>query len=405
MLGNLKYRNLLFIGLWFLMLSFETQAQRALPNGFYKDSVYVLMFKSYQVGDLQQVIDVFKTNCLEGGNHQMEKASFKTVKSRIKADIYELAVKAYLALDLYEPAQFFMSRLFAIRYDDDFKDYWFAFRNARENTFYIAPNIMVGMYGGLNGSLANLDKTHTILEPLSNDFGQTYLKRYHHIDKWFSREDMIGWHLGIHGEYGLTKNISTNLRLQYSSYKFGYDATNSWRNNLESTGTADKAQIVDYYYQHYHTLGYVHGYYGFEYKFFKTRLQPSIHIGGFYNRLFTAEKTVIVSEKPGRVDYQGNTIYFTGTNSTVVLNVDEVMGSGYWGISSALGCSYQFEYFYAKAEARYHQGFNNIISPKNRLNMPELVYGFHDVFDDLSIQNFELSFGIYVPISYKSFKR
>ncbi len=405
MFPNLKYLSPLLSGVIFFLFLLDLQAQQTTPNIFYKDSVYAFMFKNYQTGDLQQVIDLFKENCLENGEHEREKMRFQGIKSRIKADIYELVIKAYLALDMNTPAEFFMRKLFAIRYDDDFNDYWLAFRNAHENTFYIAPNILAGVYGGLNGSLATLEKRHAILVPLSQNLGETYVKNYHQVDKWFSRQNMIGWHLGIHGEYGITKNISTNFRLQYDSYKFGYDATNSWRNNLESKGVLDKAQLVNYDYQDYHTLGYIHAYYGFQYKYTKTRLQPNIHIGGFYNRLFTAEKTIMVSEKPGRVDYQGNVIYFTGTNATTVLSIEEVMASGYWGLSSALGLAYRFEYFYAKLEARYQYGLNNIVSPSQRLELPELVYGFHDVFDDLTLQNLEISFGIYVPLSYKSFRR
>ncbi len=405
MFRNLKCLRLSLIGIVFFLFSLNTQAQQTTPNIFYKDSVYAFMFKSYQTGDLQQIIDLFKENCLENGEYDREKMRFQGIKSRIKADIYELVIKAYLALDMNTPAEFFMRKLFAIRYDDDFNDYWLAFRDAHENTFYVAPNLVAGMYGGFNGSIANLDKRHAILVPLSQDFGQTYSKTYHNFDKWFARSGMIGWHLGIHGEYGITKNISTNFRLQYNSYKFGYDATNSWRNNLESTGTSDKAQLVNYDYQHDHTLGYVHFYYGFQYKILKWRLQPNFHIGGFYNRLFTAEKTVMFFEKPGRVDSQGNIIYFKGANSTTVLNIDKVMATGYWGISSALGLAYRFEYFYAKMEARYQYGLNNVVAPDRRLALPELVYGFHDVLDDLSIRNLELSFGIYVPISYKSFRK
>ncbi len=81
------------------------------------------------------------------------------------------------------------------------------------------------------------------------------------------------------------------------------------------------------------------------------------------------------------------------------------MATGYWGVSSALGLSYRFDYFYANIEARYQYGLNNIISPPQRFALPELVYRFHDVFDDLSVRNLELSFGISVPLSYKSFKR
>lgn len=403
MFAKLKYLKLLLFAMVFFGDSFELRAQNINPNIFYKDSVYTFMFKSYQTGDLQQTIDVFKENCLENGNYNHEKSRFHGIRSRIRADIYELAIKAYLALDMNTPAEFFMRKLFAIRYDDDFNDYWLAFRDAHENTFYIAPNLLVGMYGGLNGSIANLEKRHAILVPLSQEAGQTYTKKYHGFDEWFNRNDMIGWHMGLHGEYGITKNIATNFRLQYNSYKFGYDATNAWRNNLE--GNTDKAQLVNYEYQHYHTLGYIHAYYGFQYKHTKYRLQPNIHIGGFYNRLFTADKTVMLSEKPGRVDSQGNVIYFTGTSSTTVLSIDGVTAKGYWGLSSALGLAYRFEYFYAKVEARYQYGLNNIVSPTKRFELPELVYGFHDVFDDLSIQNFELSLGIYVPISYKSFRR
>ncbi len=230
MLRNLKYLSPLVIVSVLFLFSLEVKAQKTKPSIFYRDSVYNFMFTSYQTGDLQQIIDIFKENCLAAGDYQKEKESFKVVKSRIKADIYELVVKAYLALDMHLPAEFFMRKLFAIRYDDDFNDYWLAIRNAHENTFYIAPNVLVGIYGGVNGSLANSDKKYAILEPLSQNVGETYTRTYHNIDEWFSRSSMIGWHLGLHGEYGITKNISTNFRLQYNSYKLGYDAINSWRN-------------------------------------------------------------------------------------------------------------------------------------------------------------------------------
>ena len=122
--------------------------------------------------------------------------------------------------------------------------------------------------------------------------------------------------------------------------------------------------------------------------------KPYIQVGVYYSMLQSAIKTLDAVSLPDQeyreeaiVDIKG---LFTGSNL---------------GIRVGAGIDYDIGGFRLQLEANYKFGINNIVDKANRFKNEQLMFAFYDVFDDMKLRNWYLSFKILLPISFKAFRR
>jgi hypothetical protein len=392
--------------LWLFFLAVACHAQegdsrRVQLNNQYKQ-IAVNLEKLYQNGELEEVINIFKQTCLES-NSDLARATrkFRKVKDEFQADIYSVVSRTYIALDRPELADRFLTRLFAIRVDEDFQDYWQSIRETKEYDYYVAPRLQIGTGIGTNFALPVPMERFSVFSTTSSNGTNDYRSMYYGLNNLFRRPEVSGFRFGAQAMYSLTKNIGLTVLFSSSSIGFGYLDTFFWidsptptvnlsirteRNSFHTITGIDIPFLLRYYFLNKH------------------KLQPYLLGGGFYTRRILASKILKIKEFPA-VEVNGMRQDLLGNASNANIDITELIKPNHYGLMIGTGINYAYQYFRFSFSATYRYGINNIVVPANRYNNQDLVFGYHDIFDNIRLDQLNLQVGVSYVLNHKAFKK
>lgn len=376
----------------------EEDSKQTISNNKYKQ-IAANLEKLYANGELEEVIVVFRQNCLESdGDLAKELKEFSRIKSELKANIYSVVCRAYVSLDRPQLADRFLTRLFAIRADEDFQEYWQTIRETRTYDYYVAPRFQIGLSVGGNIASPSPQEDFSIFNTTSS--GANPRSEYSKFTSVFQQPQMLGFRIGGQVVYGFTKNISLTALLSTSSLRFAYTDNAYWS---DSPNPFVKL-LIRTERKSFHIVNYFDVPLLLRYQFLpKHNFKPYLLAGGFYGRLFTASKQVNIQEFPA-VEIGGERTDLLGNASNARLDISDLMSVNNYGLVAGIGANYAYQYFRFSFSATYRYGLNNIVNPTTRYDNQELVYGYHDVFDNIRLNQLNFQFGV-TYVTYKAFKQ
>jgi hypothetical protein len=358
--------------------------------------------KLYQNGELEEVITIFKQSCLVSTDDRAkESKEFGKVKSEFRADIYSIVSRAYVALDQPQLADRFLSKLFAIRVDEDFQEYWQAIKETKEYDYYVAPRLQVGGTFGGNYAIPTSTESFYVFNTLSNNNISSLRTEYYGLNNIFKQTEVLGARFGLQLIYALTPRLSVSPIIAFSSVRFGYIDQFTW---IDSPNPAVRLSIRTER-NSFHTINYLDIPFYLRYQLaYRHKLKPYVLFGAFYNTTISGSKAIDLREFPA-VEVNGQRTDFFGNASNAEISITNLLNRNYYGFVGGAGLNYAYQYFRFSFSVTYRYGINNIINPANRYNNQDLVFGYHDIFDNINLNQLNFQFGVAYTLSHKAFRK
>jgi len=367
-------------------------------NARYRQDVLGVMEDAYQQGDLESIISVFEKNCVDSSEKKFIRKSFKKVSNAIRADIYEIVIKSYLTLGAYAKSEFFLRKLFALRYNETFSENWLSIRNAQEEKFEINPLFSISFYGGINYNLINPSTRFQVFEYLEANSNINYNKSYN-VGNPFN---LIGLQLGTSFHFSLNNRWAISTGVEVNDYRYNHQSFYNWEQQQNTQKTT--SHFVNYTYLHSNSLIGIKVPFLLRYYQIKTRFFWYGSLGALTNYLLSAQKEISIIEQPGQRENNVTTLY---TSSSTSLNKDfkEIFYSQNYGIMGNIGGGYRIAGLAVGIEIQYENYLRNLVDASKRLVLEDLVYKTYDIQDDIKMSSFKINATVVIPLSYKAFKR
>ncbi|NIM11874.1 MAG: outer membrane beta-barrel protein [Candidatus Aminicenantes bacterium] len=352
------------------------------------------MEEAYDNGDLKRVIDLYNKYCRKDKNARAgeEKKEFKKVKKEIRTNIYQCVALSYNELDNPEIADIYIRRLLVLRRREDTGDYWWSLRDTAKDKYYVAPRLLVGVKLGTNFTIAKSFNSYSIFEPVYETGEDNYEKKYD-----FHFNHSRGTQLGIIVEYALSKNLSiyiqpvlSMLKFQYKDSQYIEHSVQMEENNLDSF-TRDSTSRQ--------TLHYIEIPLLLKYQLGRAKLKPYLQIGGFLSIMRSAYKMMSIKITEVIGQYQGSS-----TTLIEDIPIKDHITRSRSGFCLGAGIDYDAGDLRLGIEINYKHLLGNIVNKDHRFDK-DILLGYYDVFDDITIRNVEISLKVLLPISFKAFRR
>jgi len=377
----------------------EEDSKQTISNNKYKQIASNLE-KLYANGEMEEVIAMFRQNCLESDNDlAKERKEFKRIRNESKANIYSIVCRAYVTLDRPQLADRFLGKLFAIRADEDFQEYWQLIRETRTYDYHVAPRLQIGFSVGGNITSPSPQERFSIFDAGNNTLSNP-LSEYNKFGTVFQNPQMLGFRIGGQLVYALTKNIALTSVFSSSSLRFAYAGNAYW-----SDAPAPVVKLlIRTERKSFHIVNYFDMPLLLRYQFSpKHNFKPYLLAGGFYGRTFAASKQVNIKEFPA-VEINGARTDLLGNESNARLDITDLLSNDDYGIMAGIGANYGYQYLRFSFSITYRYGISNIINPATRYSNQELVYGYHDIFDNIRLNQLNFQFGV-AYVTYKAFRK
>lgn len=360
-------------------------------------AIAVEMKEFYDRGDLERVIGLYRENCcIAAGEKEKtevaeESVEFQRVKKEIRADIYQWVTLSYMALDMPGMADVYLKKLLVFRHDEGTDRYWLPIRETAKNKYNVAPRLLLGIKSGINLTIAQPGARYSILEHVSQAGMTPYEKDYS-----FDFTQNCGSQFGLCAEYALSKHLWLSTSLACDILLFQYKNKIEW-----SAG----AFPITNDYSHRQRLIEIEIPLFLKYQAANKDLKPFFQLGGFIHILANAFKAIVRRTTEKISDQPGGDISYEYVYKDLQIR-DQIFHFNA-GLSIGAGIGYDIgdSGLRLEVEANYRYMFNNIIDGKRRWTNQNLLLGYYDVFDDIKISNFDLSFKVLVPISYRAFEK
>lgn len=350
-------------------------------------SIEKKMKEAFDNGDLQQVIDLYRQNCLkEEGRIQpaVEKRKFKHTNKKIRADIYQWVALAYIALDQPEKATGCTKRLLVIQRGELPDKDWLPLRNIADR-YRVGPRWSAGVKIGLDFTTAHPSQRYSLLQPVGTGGETPYQKEYiFHL--YYSMGPQVA---SVIVEYALDKKLSLSLQPSLVNQDFLYENNLKWEKG-------EGGQPLTKKFRHIQFLDYLEIPLLLKCQFPRTKLKPYVQIGGFCQFLLSAVKTIEIDSP-----HTGEERVEKAANIERLLKKYNI---GIW-IGAGFGFKTGLENLRMELEVNYKHGLSNIVDTHHRYENRELLYGYYDVFDDMKLRSWNISLKILLPLSYKAFRR
>ena len=360
--------------------------------------------KLYQNGELEEVISIFKQSCLVSTEDNAEETKeFRRIKSEFRADIYSVVSRAYVALDRPQLADRFLSKLFAIRVDEDFQEYWQAIKETKEYDYYVAPRLQIGGTLGANYAIPSPTESFYVFSiPSANTNAITPIRsNYYGLNNAFKKPEVLGTRFGLQVIYALTPRISLSPIVAFSSLRFGYIDQFTW---ADSPNPVVRLSIRTER-NSFHTINFLDMPFYVRYQFMpKKKLKPYLLGGAFYNLTLSGSKQIDIQEFPA-VEVNGQRTDFFGNASSVDISITSLLNNRYYGLVGGAGLNYAYENFRFSFSFTYRYGLNNIVSTTNRYDNQDLIFGYHDIFDNIRLDQLNFQLGVSYTLTHKAFRR
>lgn len=344
------------------------------------------MKEAYDNGILNNVINLYKKYCCK---NDKEKMVFKRVEDDIRADIYRLVALSYDDVDETRERDNYLERILDIRPHMESGIYRPSWREMVKNKYIVLPRLLLGFNGGANITIPYPYRNYSILGPTASTEWNSYSKDYS-----YNLAHLWGAHLAGVVEYTLTKNFSINVQVSTISLTFRYKTNLKW----EGEGEPISLNFLHSHHLYYIEIPLFLKYLFVEFGDIKPKLKPYLQIGGFLRILEFAHKTIDSVSKPENTPDDTKSFYLKKLINRI--NSGFCMGAGISYDTKFMGFPFRLEF-----GVNYKHGFNNIVDKDQRYKAEDLVFGYYDVFDDIKLRSWDLSFKILVPMSFKAFER
>jgi hypothetical protein len=197
------------------------------------------------------------------------------------------------------------------------------------------------------------------------------------------------------GQAGITvsfyhRGFSFIFEPAFKTQQFGYGTTYQW----VSEQTPENSLEINY--AHGVNLQYIQVPVFLRYDFLQGKFRPFVQVGGFYNRLINAKKTVSTS---GTDTASGTAGSFQ--DQEVTFGATELFNKQNYGIAAGGGVSYDIWNVRFILAVNYMYGMNNITNAENRYNGNPLV-DTGDVMDDIHLRSIDVSLNCVFPLRFIS---
>ncbi len=345
------------------------------------------MKQAYDNGKLNRVIDLYRGKCCT--REFKESPLFKKVEEDIRMDIYRLVALSYDDLDETSMRDKYIKKILDIRPHMESVIYRPSWRRIAREKYIVLPRLMLGVNAGVNITIPHPYRRYSILGPAASTGEDVYRKDYR-----YKLTHIWGLELAGVMEYTLTKHLSVNMQVSTISLRIYYENNLERKDNGARGGNGSRTSLDSI---HRHELYYIEVPVFLKYRFVnvRSRLKPYLQIGGFFRGLQFAHKSI-------------DTV-LNGKKETKLLNLEKRIHRIDSGLCFGAGITYDTRFagfrLFLELEVNYRHGFNNIVNEDQRYENAELIPGYYDVFDDIKLRNWDLTFKILLPISFKTFKR
>lgn len=243
----------------------------------------------------------------------------------------------------------------------------------------------VGLFGGTSFSKPTMSQMHSdfnLIDPHNNDIISD-------AKEYGLRVENISSHFGISGSFSFGRNISVAISPAYKGLTFIYQSDFEWQSDEVETNS------LSIEYTHLQRLHYISIPLMLRFSPIGRKLKPYFQLGVHYDRLINAQKLVSSS---GIDQASGGQVSFSTDEQSN--DISDLFIKSHLGLLGGLGITYNLGTILIFAESQYRYGMHNITDTKNRFSASRNLPGFGNVLDDISIQNLELSLGIYFPLKF-----
>ena len=395
------FRSLILFILLIIMtlpLFAQNKNKKGEVNDRYRKEVIDVMTEKYRQGDLQAVVDLFEKHCGADFNGKSFKLypDFKKVKGVLRAEVFDLSAKSYLAVGQLDKADYCIKKLFALRYDESFKDYWLGIRTAYSETYRIAPKFLVGIQGGVNKSFSAASTSYSIFSSFSGntaDYSETY------ENDFGSFSETSGFQIRTKGEYAFSDAFLFGLGAGFERFSFARSGTNIWQQNL-----TNQKQFVEINYLKQETINVFEFPFYVKYRSAEKRVRYEIAVGISMSRISSVTRVLQRTEVPGII-FAGQTLRFPSNAVEINKNVVDQYIPEFFMPFGTLTLSYPVGNFILTLDASYRYGIQSMIRADRRKSENELVYRYHDVPDNQQFSSLLLNVGLKLPLHYEAFQK
>jgi hypothetical protein len=351
------------------------------------------MREKYNDGNLNGVLDLYKKKCcLEDKIEKAvckEKKEFKKVNKETRAQIYQWVMLSYSALDMPGTADIYLKKILILRRGEDPGkwDYWRPIMDAAKNKYYVAPRWLVGFKLGANFTIAHPLGRFNILQPAFETSEDFFKKHY-----LFSLNESRGTQLGFVVEFPLNRYLSLSFQPVFNTLRFHYENSFEWKDEGSEEAAAE-ANIA-----HRQRLNYIEIPLLFRYQLMRSKIKGYIQIGGFYQMMTSASKSMDISFRQTKTN-------FLVERTIKDKDIKDQINRSNFGLLAGYALGYDTGDLRLELEVNYKFAFKNIVNEDQRYENKELMLGFYDVFDDIKLSNWDISLKILLPVSFKAFRK
>jgi hypothetical protein len=399
-----KHYFLLFYLLFFSLSTLNAQEKaknkQSLADGGSYDGVYLHMSESYELGDMQAVIDTFQVRCLRADGKK-EKRSFRDLKKELRMEFYGLVAQAYLALNEPKKADPVLRKFFAIRYyDEELSTYWPEMRQLRQTKYEVTPSLLIGVTLGVH---------HNRVVPLSefhifeNVQGIPYEKSYYNFADVLSANNYPANALGLSVTWLFSRHVGLRANFSTRTAMLGYQYDYLWTSEPQNLPETDDLAYSYYHFNRYNFLDLE----------FAIPVQHRIKqwtifaeanaVAGY---LLSAEKDLRIEERI-TVRENGVTNPLPSTSQFVTKDIRPLAYQWRTQVGGGFGVGRYYKRFYFQLRGNYMVNLNEIMKGNMRYNLEQqdLPLGYNDLQDRFYLDRLGIELGINFALDYRTFKK
>lgn len=245
-----------------------------------------------------------------------------------------------------------------------------------------AQRMLIGLKGGVNYTQADPTKSFSSVvftqAPLEDTHKRVYSEQF----------DNRGTQFGIALTFEYTNFFGVSFEPTYSQYNYGFKNSYLWQ-------ATEGFESVAIEYNHNQKLNYIELPLFFRFSFSQGPVIPYLQVGGFYNVLQNASKSVNTTQLDLAA---GGFDELNGDENDV--GITHLMDNKLYGLAGAVGISINLPHVRVSLEGAYRYGMNNVANEYTRYSDPRSSTIHFDVLDDTSLRNMQFSLVCHFPINF-----
>lgn len=377
----------------------NSQEKKNTAKGSY-DAIFLHMSESYELGDMQAVVDTFQVRCLQA-NGKKEKKSFRELKKELRMEFYGLVAQAYLALSQPQEADPLLRKFFAIRYyDEELSTYWPEMRQLRQTKYEVTPSLLIGVTVGMHHNrIVPVNEFHVF----ENVQGASYEKTYYGFSDVLRENSYPASALGLSVTWLFSRRVGLRANISTRTAVLGYRYDYLWTSEPQNLPETDDLAYRYYHFNRYNFLDLEFAV-PVQYRIKEWTVFGEASVVAGY--LLSAEKDLRIEERI-TVRENGVTNPLPSTVQYVTKDIRPLTYDWRTMLGAGLGVGRYHKRFYFQLRANYMVNMNEIMKDNKRysLDHQDLIYGYNDLQDNFFLDRLALELGVNFALDYRTFKK